>query len=189
MMSPVDSFSAWLAQLKEGDNDAAARLWQRYFSRLVELARARLALCRAARDEEDVALSAFASFCRAAAAGRFPRLNDHGDLWRVLLVIVRGKACDEIERQRSLRRGGGERRVEIDLDRLAGAEPTPELAAAVADECEHLLKRLQDGTLRRIATWKMEGYTVEEIAANLGVVPRTVERKLRVIRETWEAAA
>jgi DNA-directed RNA polymerase specialized sigma24 family protein len=183
----VDSVAAWLSRLKEGDHEAAERLWQRYFGRLVELARARLAACRTVRDEEDVALSAFASFCRAAEAGRFPRLHDHDDLWRILLVIVRCKAYDQIGHENRLRRGGGERRVEIDLDQLTGPEPTPELAALVADECQHLLGRLPDVMLRRIATWRMEGFTVDEIAAHLGVVRRTVERKLRMIRELWEA--
>jgi hypothetical protein len=32
----------------------------------------------------------------------------------------------------------------------------------------------------------MEGYTTEEIAAKLGYVPRTIERKLRLIRNLWE---
>ena len=33
------SITTWLAQLKAGDADAAQALWQRYFARLVELAR------------------------------------------------------------------------------------------------------------------------------------------------------
>ena len=33
-------------------------------------------------DEEDVALSAFDSFCRGAEQGRFPRLDDRDDLWQ-----------------------------------------------------------------------------------------------------------
>jgi DNA-directed RNA polymerase specialized sigma24 family protein len=33
--------------------------------------------------------------------------------------------------------------------------------------------------------WKMEGYTVAEIADRLGYVTRTVERKLRLIRAVW----
>jgi DNA-binding CsgD family transcriptional regulator len=32
----------------------------------------------------------------------------------------------------------------------------------------------------------MEGYTTEEIAGRLGRAPRTVERKLRMIRSLWE---
>ena len=41
------------------------------------------------------------------------------------------------------------------------------------------------GMLQAIAQWRMENYTTEEIAAKLGCVPRTVERKLRVIRGLW----
>jgi DNA-binding CsgD family transcriptional regulator len=32
----------------------------------------------------------------------------------------------------------------------------------------------------------MEGYTNEEIAAKLDCAPRTVERKLKLIRNLWE---
>jgi DNA-directed RNA polymerase specialized sigma24 family protein len=32
----------------------------------------------------------------------------------------------------------------------------------------------------------MEGYSVEEIAAQLGRSPRTVKRWLRLIRQTWK---
>jgi hypothetical protein len=41
-MSPEGSVSDWLGQLKGGDADAAQHLWQRYFARLVGLARLRL---------------------------------------------------------------------------------------------------------------------------------------------------
>src|SRR5207249_6675395 len=67
--SPVDSsVSAWIDRLKDGDPAAAQPLWERYFGRLVGLARDRLrGAARRAADEEDVALSAFDSFCRGAA--------------------------------------------------------------------------------------------------------------------------
>jgi hypothetical protein len=55
----------------------------------------------------------------------------------------------------------------------------------VTEEYEWLLDLLGDTELRSIALWKMEGYTVEEISAQLDCVPRTVERKLRVIRGLW----
>jgi DNA-directed RNA polymerase specialized sigma24 family protein len=56
----------------------------------------------------------------------------------------------------------------------------------VAEECRRLLAALGDGDLQRAAVRKMEGYTVEEIAAEPGRVPRTVKRWLRLIRRTWE---
>ena len=68
---------------------------------------------------------------------------------------------------------------------MIGAEPTPELAAQVAEECRRLLDKLGEADLRCIAVWQMEGYTVDEIAARLGRSPRTIARKLTVIRDRW----
>ena len=69
--SPAGSVTLWLGQLKAGDPAAARRLWESYFSRLVAVARRQLrSVPRAAKDEEDVALSAFDSFCRAAGEGQ-----------------------------------------------------------------------------------------------------------------------
>jgi DNA-directed RNA polymerase specialized sigma24 family protein len=48
----------------------------------------------------------------------------------------------------------------------------------MAEQYLHLLGRLGNETLRRIATRKLEGYANEEIAARLGCGRRTVERKL-----------
>jgi len=42
-MTPEQSITTWLAQLKAGDAEAAQALWQRYFVQLVELARQHLA--------------------------------------------------------------------------------------------------------------------------------------------------
>jgi DNA-directed RNA polymerase specialized sigma24 family protein len=71
------------------------------------------------------------------------------------------------------------------LEEVIGREPTPEFALQIAEECERLLARLGDEGLRTVALWRMEGYTVEEIAVRLECVPRTIERKLRVIRRLW----
>ena len=55
----------------------------------------------------------------------------------------------------------------------------------MAEEYERLVARLGDADLRRVAVWKMEGYSNKEIATKLGCVPRTVERKLGLIRTLW----
>ena len=59
----------------------------------------------------------------------------------------------------------------------------------MAEECERLLGALTQGDLREVAVWKMEGYSNEEIAAKLGCVPRTIERKVALIRTLWEGLA
>ena len=197
-MPTQGSVSAWIEQLKAGDAAAAAPLWQGYFRRLVGLARQRLgAAPRGVADEEDVALSAFASFCRAAAQGRFPRLDDRDDLWQVLMMLTARKAINLIERERSQKRGGQMVRAAARGDTLGGSEadalaalpapgPTPEFAAEVAEECRRRLEALGDDELRGVVVDKMEGYTNEEIAARRGWSLGKVERKLRLIRKTWE---
>jgi RNA polymerase sigma factor (sigma-70 family) len=197
---PDGSVTRWIGDLVAGDaaGSAAQKLWERYFERLVHLARDRLRTGpRGPADAEDAALDAFDSFCRGATAGRFPRLDDRDDLWALLVTITARKASEQVRRERRLKRGGGRVRGERELgqadpdagglDELIGREPTPELAAMMAEQYLHLLGRLDDETLRRIAAWKLEGYSNEEIAARLGCGRRTVERKLGVIRTTWRA--
>src|SRR6516165_2981413 len=103
------SVTRWIGDLKAGGGSAAQPLWERYFERLVRLARNKLRSSHrraAVEDEEDAALSAFDSFCRGAAAGRFPRLTDRDDLWRLLVVLTIRKALDQLERHGAAKRGG-----------------------------------------------------------------------------------
>ena len=193
-----DEVTQWLAGLAEGDEAAVQRIWEQYYERLVRLAREKLGdSSRRMADEEDVAQSAFFSFYRAAAAGRFPRLDDRHDLWKLLVTITTRKAVAQIRRGHRQKRGGGAVRGESvffrpDASRqgagigdVLGEEPTPEVAALVAEQCGQLLECLADESLRQIARYKLEGYTNEEIAGHLDCAPRTVERKLAKIRECW----
>ena len=197
-LEPEGSVTGWIDRLTVGDDLAARRLWERYFHALVRLARADLrAKPRGAVDEEDIALSAFDSFCRGAEQGRFPRLDDRDSLWRLLVTIMARKVVDQVERQCRQKRGGGRVRNEADLagpeseagvaslDQAVGREPTPEFAAMMADECRHLLAELGDEGLRQIALLRMEGYSDGEIAARLDCSERTVGRKLNRIRDIW----
>jgi DNA-directed RNA polymerase specialized sigma24 family protein len=68
---------------------------------------------------------------------------------------------------------------------MLGREPSPEFALQVAEQCRRLLDGLEDETLRTVALRKMEGYSNDEIAAQLECAPRTVTRKLRRIRVLW----
>src|SRR5262249_38290368 len=153
---------------------AAKPLWECYFQRLVDMARAKLkGTPRRMADEEDAALSAFDSFCRGAAQGRFPQLSDRNNLWQLLVKITVRKAIDLAHHERRQKRGGalgGECFVpgrrdsptrEEDLQQIVAREPTPEFAAQVAEECHRLLGSLSD-ELRSIALRKMEGYTNSE---------------------------
>jgi RNA polymerase sigma factor (sigma-70 family) len=195
------SVTRWIGDLKAGDDPdgAASHLWHRYFAELVRLARARLGSSpRAASDEEDVALSAFHSLCDGAAHGRFARLDDRDDLWRLLATITARKAINQARHQRRGKRGGGRLRDEAallgpdassgggGLDQVAGSVPTPEFAAMMGEQCRRLIDALGDDSTRQVALLRMEGYSGEEIADRLGCNRRTVTRKLELIRQKWQ---
>ncbi len=195
---PSDEVTCWFHGLAAGDDAAVEEVWRRYYEKLVRFARGKLAVGqRRAADEEDVALSAFHSFCRGAAAGRFPQLEDRHDLWKLLVTITARKAAHQVRRDMQQKRGSGNVRGESvfvgagDSDRglgignILGTEPTPEFAAMAVEECEHLLGVLPDEQIRQIALWKLEGFTNDEIAEKLECAPRTVERKLQRIRDVW----
>jgi RNA polymerase sigma factor (sigma-70 family) len=189
-MSQEGSVTTWIAALSAGENEVAQRLWERYFSRMVELARNKLrASSSRAADEEDVALSAFHSFFRAASEQRFPRLANRDDLWQVLVVLTARKAIDQRKYESRKKRADSSTKALDDaaIDSLVGSDPDPAFAALVADEFRALLERLGDEQLRQIALRKLEGYSNEEIASELGCTVRTVGRRLALIRDLWES--
>ena len=197
-MHSEGSVTGWIDRIKAGDQAAAQKLWERYFSRLVLLCRKRLAdHPRRAYDEEDVALSAFDSFCQGARKGNFSQLRDRDNLWPLLVTIATRKAIDYLEAERRQKRGGGRVRGESAIagagtspgrrgvEHAIGDEPTPELAAILAEEYGRLMERLGDEALCTIAQWKLEGYTNRQIARRLGCSLSTVARKLWLIRTIW----
>lgn len=195
---PSNSDTRLLELLKSGDFDAAAPIWERYFPRLMGLARRKLASsAKRVADEEDVALSAFNSFCKGAVAARFAQLDDRDDLWQVLAMIVSRKAGRQLERERAMKRGGGQTRGEsaflvsgeegesAGLQQRPGTGPAPDVAVMLEESLGNLLDELGDDTLREIAVMKLEGFGNTEIAERIGRNVRSVERKLQLIRKRW----
>jgi RNA polymerase sigma factor (sigma-70 family) len=194
-MTEPDSVKFWIQQLKAGDAGAAQPLWERYYRRLVGLARKKLGDApRRATDEDDVVQSAFSTFCQRAREGLFPRLSDREDLWQLLVVITARKALSQRAHQQRAKRGGGnvydqaafkddDSSFDDCLAQAIDSEPTPEFAAQAAEQLERVMDNLPDPTHRIIVLWKLEGRTNTEIARHLDCSLTSVERKLRSIRE------
>jgi DNA-directed RNA polymerase specialized sigma24 family protein len=197
-MSDPGSVTLWLNRLQLGDRSAIQEIWERFFRRLVGLARLKLgSMPRAAVDEEDVALSAFHSFFLAAEQGRFPPLSDRHDLWTVLLLITTRKARDYVQHEGRAKRdwhkvqqvaaaANGQNQLEEPVvTEVISREPDPALAAEMVERVRELLTRLGDEELRKIALRKLEGFTNDEIATEIDCAVATVERRLRLIRTRW----
>ena len=187
----------WFTQLCQGDGDAVNRLWELYFQRMVVAARRKLdGSNRADRDEEDIALSAFKSFCLGIREGRIRRRDDDGNLWPLLLRLTLNKAVDQIRRNNRKKRGGSgnetadvnTKKVAVPVADLIGGEPSPEMAAAASESFALLLQTLEatgDEDLKPIALASFEGNSPSETANELRCSVRTVQRKLKTIHTLW----
>ncbi|WP_166826577.1 ECF-type sigma factor [Thalassoroseus pseudoceratinae] len=190
-----ETVTMWIAQLRQGDEAAAQQLWEQYFGRMVRLARRRLETARrTAADEEDVALSAFKSFCMGVQAGRFPQLTDRDSLWPLLVAITANKSVDLIRHENRQKRRQptspqADSHERESISQILSREPTPDLAGEIAELFERLMNKLDsadDPDLKLIAIRRMQGDSAAEIANDLGCVKRTIERKVTLIRRLWE---
>lgn len=189
---PIGSMTLFFGQLRTGDPAAAAALWQRFFPRLVALARKTLAgRPQRVADADDAAQSAFASFCLRVKAGEF-EVADRSDLWKLLATVTANKARMLARRESAEKRGGGRVVGEGALARPDGSPlPLDEAAAYLPNaefdlQCEELLSRLEP-ELRQIAILRLLGYKNREIAELHDCTERKVERKLNLIRLRWQA--
>ena len=74
MMPAADPVTLWISQVKDGDRAAVPRLLERYFQRLVDLARARLqGVPGLAAYDEDVALERVQELVSWGRTGPFSR--------------------------------------------------------------------------------------------------------------------
>ncbi len=192
------SLESLLERMRNGEEAAATELWERYYQRIVRLASRRLPVAlRRARDEEDVALSAFHSFVAGLRADRFPNLAGPDNLWGLLIVLTSRKVQAHLRHQTRQKRGGGKVRGEsvfmsVDdparsagIGGVMGASGGPAVEAEMAEAAAGLLEVLGDDSLREIAILRMEGYLVDEIASELAMSKRAVERRLQLIRKIW----
>jgi RNA polymerase sigma factor (sigma-70 family) len=198
-MAAQETVTNWIASLRQRDDQAAEQLFGRYIERLKALARQKLApRFRRASDEEDIAMVALQTVFRGIQDGRFHRLNDRDDLWRVLVMLVDRRVTDQVRRATAQKRGLGQERGESAFEhhnppssrqggitQVAGDEPTPEFAAELIEEFNQRIAALDDPGLQEIAIQKLEGYSNAEIADQRGCTERTIERKLTLIRKIW----
>lgn len=183
------SVTRWLQSLGEGNQRSARLLWTFVKDRLLRLARNEIGRGRPiVYDEEDVANSVFGALCRGAEGGRYDEVANREELWRLLAVITVNKARTRARDANRAKRGGKVTQIEDAnefLEMIEGAELAPDVALACQEECERLLSMLEKDELKLVALLKVEGYTNEEIASQLGCSRRAIQRRLNLIRDFW----
>jgi RNA polymerase sigma factor (sigma-70 family) len=184
-------FAELVGRLRGGDPRAAEEIFARYAQRLTDLAEQQLSRKLAARlDGADVVQSVFCTFFRRSAAGEF-RIDSYAELWRLLVQITlqKARACGRqhtagVRDVSAEAQGGG---AAFLIEALA-REPGPAEAAALVDQIEELLRGLPD-FFRDLLQLRLEGYSVCDTAARLGVSRRTVHRRLNLLQQRLTRSA
>lgn len=184
------SVSLLIANMKDGDDHALAKLYQRYWPRLVNIARSRLKGAPLRHvDEEDVAQSALLGFYNTVRDRKAAQLQNRDQLLALLSHIIACKAVNQIQKAMAHKRGRGGVRELTPLTFLVADESTTASQEALLKDCyEQHVHGLGDD-LRPFAEMHLAGYSNAEIAAELNCVDRTVERKLALLRAKWRRLA
>ncbi len=148
----------------------------RFTARLVGLARRQLGgLLRHKVDPEDVVQSVYKSFLLRYGAEMLAGQDEDG-LWALLARITVRKCADRARYHRAeCRDAAREEAEDAAWEGVAGREPTPEEAAALAETVERLFRGL-GADERAILELSLQGHSTPEISERLGRAERSVRR-------------
>ncbi|MEM0926369.1 MAG: protein kinase [Planctomycetota bacterium] len=180
--STTDRPDSWLLhKWKNGDEQAAAVLFDRYALRLVALVASRLnRRYRSQIDPAEVMQSAMGSFFNAARASRI-QLNDGVSLWRLLATFARRKLARSVEHHSAIKRGGG--RIQTPLDQAENQAEIVSEDETSANEFVGFLKAELSADQFSVVEGLLAGLSQREVAKSLGIDERTVRRRVSRVRQ------
>jgi RNA polymerase sigma-70 factor (ECF subfamily) len=187
--SLISSFTDTMRRLREHDEEASRAVFQRYVKRLLALAQSKLSRqIRQKEDPEDVVQSAFNSFFQRCGDGSLD-FQDWESIWSMLALITVRKCVKRARHYKARRRAiareapaaAGDSEDDLVRDLIADA-PSPEEEAILHDTVTELLAGLEIPRHRDIVLLTLQGYSVEEVAAQLDCADRTVTRVLDKVR-------
>jgi RNA polymerase sigma-70 factor (ECF subfamily) len=179
-MSETTTFASFIRRIREGDEEAARELVERYEPVIRREVRMRMRDPRlySRFDWTDICQSVMVSFFSRAALGQYD-LEQPDQLPRLLVAMTRHKLAKQV------RRHGAERR---DYRRLEGADPaylagqaaagaSPSRLVAGRELLAEFRRRLSDEE-RLLADLRGQGCEWAEIAAKLGGTPQARRKQL-----------
>jgi len=214
--TPRIDTTAIILRFVDGRDDALAEYMARYKGKFVRMADRlirKLGIDPASLDGEGAVDLAFFELCQMRDRGRLDLIKGSEDFLKLMTVVLDRVIKDEKKRSNAAKRGGagerpradraasegkvqvgddtrpaaGDHWTEIYLNELMYDQPLVEDMVFSKIEFEEFLDKLDDDVLRTICNMRCEGYSIKEIAGRLGVVGRTVERKLATIQMIyWE---
>lgn len=187
------SVTRFIYGFRKGDIEAFENIWNRYFKALSSVNRDD----RGGGDvsSEDLVQEVMVKLYQDLPGNE--HISNRHQLWGYLMKVSRDKKIDEIRKRNAKKRGEGkvvrEEQVkfadsegkEMGLaDMVTDDEMGPEVKALARDNYFQMMSLLSKDE-QGIAEYELQGLTIQEIADKIGMSTRSVDRKLKNIRETW----
>jgi RNA polymerase sigma factor (TIGR02999 family) len=156
------------------ESGSSAELLPQVYDELRRLARARLA-----READGLTLQPTAlvheAYLRLAGDGIDRRWDKRGHFFAAAAIAMRRILVERARHYRRIKHGGGQQRVELDLDSPALAPALPDVLAI--DEALTRLEQIDPPKARVVLLRYFAGLTVEETAAAMELSPATVKNE------------
>ena len=179
-----DPISEWVRRLADGDSKAQRSIWQAYERRLKNCAKQHIkGSIGTTADEDDVAGMVMASLFRRMDDGRINPPEDRQQFWALLRKMTKTKSADLLRRENAIKRGAGVVAGGSQVGSVPGSDFEPDLLMEQAERFVSMINSLGSANLKQVALLRMKNYTTDEIANKMSCSPRTVERRLALIRQ------
>jgi RNA polymerase sigma factor (TIGR02999 family) len=162
-----------LADIERGGRQAAGQLLPLVYEELRKLAAARLAREVPGQSLQPTAL-VHEAYLRLVGSDPEKPFDGRGHFFAAAAEAMRCILVDRARSRNRLKRGGGRRRVRIDLDALLIEPPGDELLAL--DEALSGLAREDPGAAELVKLRAFAGLTLAQAAEALGIGRRTADR-------------
>ncbi len=168
-----------IERIRNSDDDAATTLYERYADRVKWFVHTRVSnQLKQQVESEDIVQSIFKSVFRGMSSRGY-NAPEGGTLWHLIAVVAIHKVRKNASRRNAAMRDA--RRTQpldsLDAGHDTEVSATQEMEAAVREAIECLSQQEQT-----VVVLRLQNFSVEEIAAQMGCSPRTVERRLQQVR-------
>jgi RNA polymerase sigma-70 factor (ECF subfamily) len=183
-----EDFAALMQGIREGSEDAAKQLVERYGPHVLRVVRKRLnPKLRSKFDSSDFQQDVWASFFVGVSGRTFERPEA---LMAFLAKMARNKVLMAVRQRCQIQKYNVDREHSLDGSAAceardkAGPDPTPSQLVVAQEKLDQLLKD-HPPRYQRILILLSQGYTQVQISRELGVSERMVRR---VIQKLWSEA-
>jgi RNA polymerase sigma factor (TIGR02999 family) len=165
-----------LTRIESGDPSSSEQLLPLVYDELRKLAAARLAQEKPGQTLQTTAL-VHEAYLRLVGHGAEVHWDSRGHFFAAAAEAMRRILLNRARDRQRLKRGGGRKRVDLDLDQIETAQDSEDEQLIALDDALAQLAVEDPGAAELVNLRSFAGLTLQEAADSLGLALRTAERQ------------